>query len=210
MKINSDKLLNDARKLRKTQDESRSTRSSVETRPAAARLETRLDQMSGNLRTHRQNITRLQLESIGLDQLYNSVQNILEQQSRGTQPDAESLQQIETIVDATRFQQQQLIPGSIREMLRNAADSADYLKTVQDLIAKRRLEVSDLLGNELQQVNRIQVSFENIISANVPETGSVKPLMADIKQQLDAQSKRPSADVSKVNPHTALQLLQDK
>lgn len=207
MKINSDRLLNDARKLRKSQDEQRTGRTGNGA-DKANRMQSRLDQMSGNLRTHQQNMAKLQLETISLDQLFNSVQNILEQRAGNSDIDQQNVQSIETTLNAARFQQQQLIPGSIRELLQDSLDSVDRLKTVQDLISKRRQDVSNLLGDELQQINRIQVSFENILSANIPETKNAKPLMDDIKQQLAVQDQLRSQDMSRVDPRSVMQLLQ--
>lgn len=208
MNINSDNIIKDAQRLRGTTDEVRSRRANSEhtsTQPAAQQIEIALDQMNINLRAHQQTVARLQLESIGLDQIERGLEFIVKSNPGDYEDIRQAIGEIQTAVEATRFQQQHLIPQTLREALYADLNAPGRAQSALDLLASRRNEIDNSLKDEFAQISKIQVSFENIQSVNLQLDGKAQSVVDDLSRQLLAQEQLVQ---SLLNPNTVMSLLR--
>jgi hypothetical protein len=204
MKITSESIVNDAQRLKRTQDEARSRRADDGARPSQ-QIEVSLDQMSVSLKTHQQSIARIQLESIGLEQIERNLDFLIANNPGDFEDIKRAMNEITGSVDATRFQQQELIPRDIREALQALVSDRSQAGQTRDSVSARRNELGEILQREINQVNRIQVSLENVLSLNMPENSRIRPLIDDIKTQLANQAGFRSS----LDPVTVMGLLRD-
>lgn len=207
MKINSENLIKDAQQLRKTQQELRSKKSDSkgkESRPSQ-QIQVTLGEIRVNLRSHQQTIAKLQLESVGLEQIERNLDFLLKQNPADYEAIKQAKSEIDTALDATRFQQQPLIPAGIREQLGGTLEDRGLVNRIKQEIALRRDEISGQLKMEFNQINKIQVSFENILSLNMPSNEKVRTNIEEIKQQLSLQEQIQA----NLNPATVMGLLQE-
>jgi hypothetical protein len=83
--------------------------------------------------------------------------------------------EIQTVLDATRYHQEPLIPQSIRDLFKLDLGNPDILKQASDSLTQRRELISTRLQKEFDQINKIQVSFENILSQQIPASAERGP-----------------------------------
>ncbi|HPH04170.1 MAG TPA: hypothetical protein PK297_14550 [Spirochaetota bacterium] len=208
MNINSDNIIKDAQRLRGTTDEVRSKRSSSEqgaSQPAAHQIEVTLDQMNINLRAHQQTVARLQLESIGLEQIQRSLEFITKSNPGDFEDIRRAIGEVQTATEATRFQQQHLIPQTLREALYSDLTASGKAQSALTLLQARRGEIETGLKDEFAQISRIQVSFENIQSVNMQLDGKAQSVVEDLSRQLLAQKQLVQ---SPMDPATVMNLLR--
>lgn len=208
MNINSDNIIKDAQRLRGTTDEVRSRRTAGEqgsTQPAAHQIEVTLDQMNINLRTHQQTVARLQLESIGLDQIERGLEFVVKNNPGDYEDIRRAIGEVQTAADATRFQQQHLIPQTLREALYADLTAPGKAQAALDLLTSRRGEIDNSLRDEFAQISRIQVSFENIQSVNLHLDGKAQSVVDELSRQLLAQKQLVQ---SPMDPATVMTLLR--
>jgi hypothetical protein len=208
MQINSDSIIQDAQKLRVSAEELRSRRTDEQgsqPAPAARQIEVALDQMNVNLRTHQQTVARLQLESIGLDQIEQGLTFIVKNNPGDFDDLKRVVGELQSAIEATRFQQQMLIPRSLREALYGDILAPGMAEAANQLLAQRRSEIEEGLKHEFAQISRIQVSFENIQALNMPLEGNASNLVAELAKQLVAQQQLVQ---SPMDPTTVMALLR--
>jgi hypothetical protein len=210
MQINSDTIIQDAQRLRASTDDIRSRRADEQgthTAPASRQIEVALDQMNVNLRAHQQTVARLQLENIGLDQIERGLNFIIRNNPGGSFDDlSRTVSEMQSAVEATRFQQQVLIPRNLREALYGDILGANQANFAEQLLAQRRAEVEDGLRHEIAQISRIQVSFENIQSLNMALEGRAQSMVEELTQQLVTQQRLVQ---SPMDPTMVMNLLRD-
>lgn len=204
MKITSESLINDALRLRKSQDEIKGTgKSSKSTDKAKSRIKDTLGQINVNLKTHQQTVARLQLENIGLDRIEQSIDQLLKQNPGDYDQLRQSKNEMQTVIDATRFQNEPLIPQTIREMITNGLKSADDADKLKQSVTLRREAISGKLQMEFAQISKIQVSFENVLSQQLPGSDNIDQTIRDIKEQMTIQDRIQS----NVDPATVMGLI---
>jgi len=204
MKINSENLIKDAQKLRKTQEKpKKSVDAGGNSRPTK-KIQLTLDTMFINLKTHQQNIAKLQLETVGLEQIEKSLDFII----KNNPGDFDSLKQakneIETAVNASMFQKDRLISDKLQKMLLSDLGKPGAAESTKNQVNLRKDEIKSLLKTEINKINKIQVSFENINSLNMPSDEKIGSIIEDIKNNLTIQQQIQS----NVNPSTVLGLLK--
>ena len=190
MQINSDNIIKDAQRLRGTGDDIKSRKTGDgegKTSPANRQLEVSLDQMNVNLRTHQQTVARLQLESIGLDQIERGIEFIIKNNPGDYEDLRRAMNETRAAADATRFQQQPLVPQSLREALYGDLLEPGTTLAAKALLDNRKTEIDTSLKQEFEQISKIQVSFENFQSLNIPLEGKAQSVVADLKEQLVLQ-----------------------
>lgn len=206
MQINSDNLIKDAQRLRRTQEEIKSKRSegSLDDSRPAREVQVTLDELNVNLRVHQQNVVKLQLESVGLEQVERNLEFLVKSNPGDFEDIKKAINEIDTALTATRFRDQELIPSSLREVLRRDREDASRLPELREDVARRRDEVDGQLATEYGQISRIQVSFENILSGTVPAGPAGRALIDELKEKLAFQQQIQGA----MNPETVRQLLE--
>jgi len=206
MKITSEALISDALRLRKSQDEMQGAREagkrSVETQ---TRIKDTLGEINLNLKSHQKTIARLQLENIGLERIEQNLDQLQKQHPVEKKLVDQATDEIKTVLEATRYQQEQLIPKTIKDLFKEDLSIPDNLLQAKESVSLRRDTISGKLQMEFSQISKIQVSFENILSQQIPATDSVGGLIKDIKKQMTIQDKIQS----NVNPATVMGLLQE-
>ena len=204
MKITSETLINDALRLRKAQDELKGTRETGKrTSETQTRITNTLGEINNNLLSHQKTIAQLQLENMGLDRIQ---QNVDQLKSMTPGIDRQQVKdEIQTILDATRYRQEPLIPQSIRDLFKLDLGNQDVLQQATDSLTQRREALGTRLQKEFDQINKIQVSFENILSQQIPASAEAGILIKEITTQMSLQDKIQS----NVNPATVMGLLQE-
>lgn len=204
MKITSETLINDALRLRKAQDELKGTRETGKrTSETQTRITNTLGEINNNLLSHQKTIAQLQLENMGLDRIQ---QNVDQLKSMTPGIDRQQVKdEIQTILDATRYRQEPLIPQSIRDLFKLDLGNQDILQQATDSLTQRREALNTRLQKEFDQINKIQVSFENILSQQIPASAEAGTLIKEITTQMSLQDKIQS----NVNPATVMGLLQE-
>jgi len=221
MQINSDAIIQEAQRLRAGSEDLRSRRADEQGTPsplASRQIEVSLDQMNVNLRAHQQTVARLQLENIGLDQIDQGLNFIIK--SRSIEQDLNfviknnpsayedirrTVGEMQSAIEATRFQQQTLIPRNLREALYGDILAPGQAEDASRLLGQRRQEIEDTLRQEFAQISRIQVSFENIQSLNMSLEGRAQSVVDDLARQLVTQQKLVQ---SPMDPTTVMNLLR--
>ena len=200
MQINRDTVLQDAKRLK--QSAASTANPENRTKPGAtdtgSNVRSSLDSINVDLRTHQQNTAKLQIESLGLSQIRSSIDAVLAR----PETSGSTSEQIETAIDATRFQKELLIPENIRSMLREAAGNPQTLQTILPGIENRQQEVAGLLEHELSHISKLAVSLENIVSLNAGS--EIQSLANGIREQLSTQQQIQSA----MDPRTVMSLLE--
>jgi hypothetical protein len=209
MQINSDTIIQDAQRLRANTDDIRSRRADEQgqhSAPASRQIEVALDQMNVNLRAHQQTVARLQLENIGLDQIERGLSFIIKNNPGGSYDELNrTVSEMQSAVEATRFQQQVLIPRNLREALYGDILVTGQADIAGQILAQRRAEIDDNLKSEIAQISRIQVSFENIQSLNMPLEGRAQSVVEELAKQLVTQQRLVQAPM---DPATVMNLLR--
>ena len=208
MQINSDNIIKDAQRLRGAGDDIKSRKTGDgegKTSPANRQLEVSLDQMNVNLRTHQQTVARLQLESIGLDQIERGIEFIIKNNPGDYEDLRRAMNETRAAADATRFQQQPLVPQSLREALYGDLLEPGTTLAAKALLDDRKTEIDTSLKQEFEQISKIQVSFENFQSLNIPLEGKAQSVVADLKEQLVLQRQLVQ---SPMDPATVMNLLR--
>ena len=208
MQINSDTIIQDAQRLRTNTEDVRSRRADdhgTPSAPASRQIEVTLDQMNVNLRAHQQTVASLQLESIGLDQIERSLNFILKNNPGSYDDLRQAVSEMQSAVEATRFQQQPLIPRSLREALYGDILGQGQADRAAHMLSQRRTEITDSLQYEISQISRIQVSFENIQSLNMPLDGRAQSVVEELAKQLVSQQRFVQ---SPMDPTTVMNLLR--
>lgn len=204
MKITSETLINDALRLRKAQDELKGTRETGKrTSETQTRITNTLGEINNNLLSHQKTIAQLQLENMGLDRIQQNVDQL-----KNMTPGIDRQQvkdEIQTVLDATRYRQEPLIPQSIRDLFKLDLGNQDILQQATDSLTQRREALGIRLQKEFDQINKIQVSFENILSQQIPASAEAGTLIKEITTQMSLQEKIQS----NVNPATVMGLLQE-
>jgi hypothetical protein len=208
MQINSDNIIKDAQRLRASSDDIRSHKADEQgthPNPASQQIEVTLDQMNVNLRAHQQTVASLQLESIGLDQIERSLSFILKNNPGDYEDIRQAVNEMRNAVDATRFQQQTLIPHSLREALFGDILASGQAEKANQLLMERRTEIDANLVREFAQISRIQVSFENFQSLNMALEGRAQSVVEELTKQLVTQQQLLQ---SPMDPATVVNLLR--
>ena len=208
MQINSDNIIKDAQRLRGTGDDIKSRKAGDgegKTAPANRQLEISLDQMNVNLRTHQQTVARLQLESIGLDQIERGIEFIIKNNPGDYEDLRRAMNETRTAADATRFQQQPLIPQTLRDALFGDLLEPGTALAAKALLDDRKTEIDATLKQEFAQISKIQVSFENFQSLNIPLDGKAGDVVNELKDQLLKQRQLVQAPM---DPATVMNLLR--
>jgi len=204
MKITSESLINDALRLRKSQDEVKGTgKSRKGSREASNRIQDTLGEINVNLKTHQQTVARLHLENMGLERIEQSIDQLLKQNPAGYDQLRKAKNEIKTIVDATRYQQEPLIPTTVQELIAGGLNSSKDAQKIKQSLTLRRDAISGKLQMEFAQISKIQVSFENVLSQQLPGSDSIDQTINEIKKQLTIQDRIQSS----VNPTTVMELL---
>ncbi|MDR2734401.1 MAG: hypothetical protein LBC99_07155 [Spirochaetota bacterium] len=209
MQINSDAIIQDAQKLRASSEDIRSYKAGDQgTRAALAaqQIELTLDQMNVNLRTHQQTVARLQLETIGLDQIEKNLNFIIKNNPGAFDDLKRVVTEVQSAIEATRYQQQYLIPRNLRDALYADILLPGMAQDAMQMLGQRREEIEKNLKNEFAQISRIQVSFENIQSLNMPLEGRAQSVVEELAKQLVAQQKLVQ---SPMDPTTVMNLLRN-
>lgn len=209
MIINSDNIIKDAQRLRGTTDEVRNKRSAPDqenVKPATHQVEVALDQMNINLRAHQQTVAKLQLESIGLEQIQRSLEFVVKNNPGDFEELRRAIGEAQTAADATRFQQQSLIPQNLREALYADLMIPAKAQTALDMVYTRNAEVEKGLKDEFSQISRIQISFENIQSVNMQLDGKALSVVDELSKQLLVQKQLVQ---SPMDPATVMSLLRN-
>jgi hypothetical protein len=209
MQINSDAIIQDAQKLRASSEDLRSYKAGEQdarTAQASRRqIEFALDQMNVNLRTHQQTVARLQLETIGLDQIERNLNFILKSNPEAFEEFKRVVTEMQSAVEATRYQQQSLIPQNLRDAIYGDLNLPGRALEAMQMLIQRREEIDKGLKYEFQQISRIQVSFENIQSLNMPLEGRAQSVVEELAKQLVTQQKLVQ---SPMDPNTVMNLLR--
>lgn len=205
MKITTEALISDALRLRKSQDELKGTRETGKrSDETQARIHDTLGEINLNLKSHQKTIARLQLENIGLERIEQTIGLLLKEGPDRNQLDRAN-NEIKTVLESTRYQQEPLIPRTIQDLFKEDLGNLDNLGKAKQGVSLRREEISGKLQMEFAQISKIQVSFENILSQQIPGTDKANDLVRDIKSQMTIQDKIQS----NVNPATVMGLLQE-
>jgi len=208
MQINSDAIIQDAQKLRATSEDLRSHKAGEQgtrANPASQQIELALDQMNVNLRTHQQTVARLQLETIGLEQIEKNLNFIIKNNPGDFNDLKRAVTEIQSAIEATRYQQQSLISRNLRDALYADILMPGVAQDAMQMLSQRREDIEKGLKHEFAQISRIQVSFENIQSLNMPLEGRAQSVVEELTKQLLTQQKLVQ---SAMDPATVINLLR--
>lgn len=200
MKVDPEILLKNARKLRKSQDNVKQKKSGS---GDFKKLKVTLDEIGVSLKSHQHTIAKLQLEHMGLEQIEKSIDFLLSQNPTDFEDLKQAKNQIDTALKTALFQGNPLIPENVKQAVTSNLAKPDLLDKSKQMLRTRIDEITGLLTTEFNQINKIQISFENIMSLNLQSNSSVINTIDEIKEQLSVQEQIQS----NVNPATVMGLL---
>jgi len=201
MKISSDNLLKEAFKLKEATKSSSNKNDDKKTGKATEFVENKLGQLQSSLKMHQKNLLRYRLEETGLKKINNSLTSL----KNDNKVDADSTNKtIKAIISATKFRQEQVISPDLQQIITTNLSNKDNLNSTTDEVSKRLTNLEKLVNDEFKQISKIEVSFQNIVSANIPSSDKARVTLADIKNELAIQDQIKTT----VDPATVMHLLK--